>query len=650
MHKKINILFVQFKKRFIIALPAILLFVFLFFTVIKLFGVEYSLIVIFITITFQIRYRQRFTFKTAIGIFVIQSVLCMLAFFATVNIFLCIILNFIVPFILVYTKTNQFNQRGYFEHVMCFIYLQLRPVSFSELPNLFAALLYSVFIMVVALALHSILSKKSYNYDAEREGLSVLSEELSLLSERKKDDNMQDSIFKLQSSLYKLAFGNGGIFYVVGIREKIHFMFALLFQRTTYFVYDMIEQSYVMTDKNIEFLKKLSLYVKEASIKLNVKNNDELIEEANNFLNEIDSSNERFSLFSENFLHLFTLILKTMVKSIENDKVYSKIGFGNIKYMKDYIQYRIRIDSFQLRFAFRLSVVIMLSFIFCRIMNADHSYWLPMNAFLMMQPLYEDSRRKMKIRFAGTVLGSVIAFLSIPYLHGINAHFVFAVFIISFMYSSTRGTLMQVMCATILSLTLASLSMNDNTAIELRLVYLLFAIFLVLIADSFFLPVNKNTQFRFNIKGLFRIQSTYMIVLEESKLHSINYAYLNELFTDFYMLYDNIIRYITDNNGKDFSYYRKIIFTMWKIMSESEQIYFVMQQQDINEKERNIVALFASNMQILLEEIENNIFSENKRKQNISIDNFNVEDSYLNYLIQQYKENVSYLLSLILSS
>lgn len=92
----------KIKKQFIQAVPTIVFFLFLFYTILIFFGVQYMTIVSFITIIFKIQYNKSFTIKKMLSITVQLLVLSMLAFFATLHPALSVLLNCIVPFILVF--------------------------------------------------------------------------------------------------------------------------------------------------------------------------------------------------------------------------------------------------------------------------------------------------------------------------------------------------------------------------------------------------------------------------------------------------------------------------------------------------------------------------------------------------------------------
>ncbi|MFR5078133.1 MAG: FUSC family protein [[Clostridium] innocuum] len=105
-------------------------------------------------------------------------------------------------------------------------------------------------------------------------------------------------------------------------------------------------------------------------------------------------------------------------------------------------------DSFEFRFASRLSLVLLLGFLFARLFQLDHSYWLVLNAFLLLQPMYEESAYRLKTRFIGTILGCTIIYLVLPHIPGIEGHFLFASIVVSLMYCATPGTWMQAMFST----------------------------------------------------------------------------------------------------------------------------------------------------------------------------------------------------------
>ena len=72
------------------------------------------------TTIFQIRRKQYNNTLDYIRIFLVSLILCFLAFLATRNVFLCILLNLAVPVFLVFWKSSQFTPKGYLGFAMTF--------------------------------------------------------------------------------------------------------------------------------------------------------------------------------------------------------------------------------------------------------------------------------------------------------------------------------------------------------------------------------------------------------------------------------------------------------------------------------------------------------------------------------------------------
>lgn len=119
--------------------------------------------------------------------------MCVLAFLATRNLPLCIILNAMIPFILVVLRTTRFNQKGYFVNAMGFVFLQLRPVSFAGFGK--QILVYAILLIFLAAALGivTVLKGKHREYLAVREGFGIAAKRFRSLAsgERIKDISLQ---------------------------------------------------------------------------------------------------------------------------------------------------------------------------------------------------------------------------------------------------------------------------------------------------------------------------------------------------------------------------------------------------------------------------------------------------------------------------
>ena len=130
------------RRQFLGALPVIVFFLLLFYAVIFFFGMQYTMVVSLGTLIFQVNYKKHQTALSLADLIFQQLVLVLLAYAATWNLILCIVLNFTIPFILIFLKTSQFNKLGYFSSLMTFSFLQFIPLDREGFLIQFAAMCF----------------------------------------------------------------------------------------------------------------------------------------------------------------------------------------------------------------------------------------------------------------------------------------------------------------------------------------------------------------------------------------------------------------------------------------------------------------------------------------------------------------------------
>lgn len=639
-----------FKKKWDTALPVILFFLFLFYSVISLFGTRYSIIVSFLTTAFQIRRQKNFSIRGVCGLVLEMFLLCILAFFATLNIPLCIILNFVVPFLLVYLQTTQFNQKGYFTYAMAFVFLQLAPVGWDGILPLLGVMLYSLTVLSGALALYSLLHRRPQDYRAARKGMDLLACQFRLITKGSQDEHMQKEILDIQSSLHKLAYDGRQLAFEMQGESKLHYMFALLFQRSAYFISNYEEECGKHREEYDGILSRLADYLDKVQNSFNKEDNETLIQEASNLLNEVgeNQTDGFFYIFFRNFLHLLVLILDGAAR---NEKPSFRKSW---KLPKDFYIFqkhrqKMRLDAFEVRFALRLSIVIMVSFLISQLTNINHAYWIPLNAFLMIQPMYEDSAYRVKNRLIGTFLGCILVFFTVSYFSGIVWHFIFATLMVTLMYCTTPGTRIQAVFSTSFALFMASITMNGATAVELRIFYLILAVFIVLLVNRFLFPTSLKGQFRGNVRELFRIQNSYLSILDISTQRVIDYGVTSEALTHFYLVADQVKQYLAKPVEEvNVDFYRKMLDIMWKMSAEAEQMIFIVQSGEIDEPKRVILHQYIKQLQITFRNIQR-IYWHGQGKSLSSaeeIHDFPLDEAYLTHLMMKYVENAKRLIQL----
>ena len=128
----------------------------MFYSVIFFFGMEYTTIASLVTVIFQGNYKKRKVPTVPLISLLLQQQLLLLglAYIATWNIVLSLILNLVVPFWLIFTKASQFNQLGYFSTLMTFTFMQFIPVDWNGFVIQFEAMTFCCIFVFITIKLY----------------------------------------------------------------------------------------------------------------------------------------------------------------------------------------------------------------------------------------------------------------------------------------------------------------------------------------------------------------------------------------------------------------------------------------------------------------------------------------------------------------
>lgn len=585
MKTKTKSILAALRSKFMAALPIILFFLFLFYSTILLFGISYSILVSVVTILFKVNYRKSFTVRQLMVLVGTQFLMALLSFFASLSLPLCILLNLIVPFLLVFLQTSQFNQLGYFANAMCFVFLQLRPVGREGLALQMAALAYGLAVLTIVLFFCSLRNKKNDHFSPAKRGLLLLADALRAQIEPKAHATEQgkpsdspasgqaEPIFPILQGLYGEAYKSRGLTYVVSPRGKIQYMFALLFQRAVYFLTNPYQASMLSDPNRHDLLERLAQYMETAGT--DGFEQEELVRTGSELLAEVEECDEIPCIFIQNFLRLFLLILDNIR---QDGGKQSSHGWKLPSYRRPLKKLfgQIKADTFETRFALRLSAVLTIGFAYSMISQANHGYWLVLNAFLLLRPMYEESATRIKTRFIGTLAGCLILQLLLPLFHGTGWHFLLATFMAVGLYMETAGTWQQALFSTCFALTLTTLELPQMLAAELRILYVVSAMVLVLLVNRFVFPTHQKGQFRYNLYQLFHIHHVYLRLLESSLAAPLDYGVICDVQIHYHLIHDQIIQYLKKAGSEDSAFIKKLLWISWHMISEAEQMLFLI--------------------------------------------------------------------------
>ena len=517
-------------KKFLQALPVIAFFLILFYSVIYLFGMQYTMIVSLVTVVFQVNYKKRNIPAGALTKLLVQQIfLLCLAYTATWNIILSLLLNLVVPFWLIFTKASQFNQLGYFSTLMTFTFMQFIPAGRSGFITQFEAMVFCCIFVFITIRLYQ--------------------------------------------------------------------------------------------------------YIK--------------------LLTEAEKENDIFHRHIANFFRMFLFILHQ--SEIKDRGILSEQWEIPPKHrFREKILARFRPDTFEMRFALRMSVVLMAGMTFNLLSKDSHSYWFVMNAFLLLRPMYEDSNYRMRTRFLGTAAGCVIVALILPFCNTMSSHLILAGIMVTCMYTATPGTIIHALFVTCFALSMTTLAIGETMAVFLRMAYIVSAVLFVLVINRFFFPTSLVSQVRYNLQLLFHMHHMYLRMLEDSLTNQLDYWRICDAQIQYHTALAQIRNDLpkVEKDEKDRSYYNRILNITWCMASEIQQMFFQIKHKKRGADARKIMEQYILYTDYVLNQIQEMLHLKKEKKlkniEEMKYQRYIEGEPELSSLMTQYARNLSRLYVLVL--
>ena len=569
------------KRKWLPALPTIFVSIFLFLTIVFLFGFQYVIMCSFLTLLFQTRHLQDFAPRSLSKTLLLMLFVYFCAFFATRNLILSVVLNFLVPFLIVGFLTNKFNPKAYFVYGMEFVFLQLIPISAKQLPLQLLSLLYGMVVVIASLYFYSKLIKRKRHYGTVRKGMKTLSIQFQKLL---RGDDFSSEISSLNQMMYhmnQVIYSSRNYNYLATGYGKINYYFMLIFQRFHYVFRHFSREELLNTDEDALYFKTLSELFLEIEKNVNQEDNDELIAKLNNFaetytLSSVKANQALQQIFSTLTYALFTMTIVSMDRPEKDWKTPPvTTPLKNIRLL-------FQLDRFQIRFALRLSVVLSIAFLFSYGTKLNHAYWYPMSAFLMLMPYAEESLMKINNRIIGTLAGTFVVFFLMGIFRGYASHIIIILIMTCFMYASPITSWTMTMYSTCYGMAMTTLTLDRDEAILLRLIYVALAGVTTSLANHFLLPNTAESEFKKSITALFQTAIDLIKQLERWKDDRPDMDIFRNLIVYSNLLSNEIQTYMDSHmTKKEKEFYSQLLPLNQKLLSEIEQLNdYLIQHND----------------------------------------------------------------------
>ena len=648
------------RNQFVQALPVIAFFLLLFYSVIFLFGIEYTMIVSLGTLIFQVNYKKKNTYEQLLLLIPHHVFLMVLAYIATWNLPLWLLLNLAVPFWVIFSKSSPYNQLGYFSSLMTFAFMQFMPVDWDGFLVQLEAMTLCTIASVIGILVYILLDKKPAGIGTERKVMCLMGCIMKKFLDNEDFREDLTELFRYQRGIYQEAHQQRGKKHVVTSEGKLKYMFAILTQRTAYMIANQSPLIRPANDEQRAYAHMLADYMTEAGNTdfLSGERTDEirsLEKKGRRLLHRAEQEKEDFYKSMTNFFRMFLFILYQARRKDESNMLMDEHWeIPPDQRLKERILSHFRPDTFEMRFALRMSVVLIVGMTVNMLFDEGHSYWFVMNAFLLLRPMYEDSNHRMLTRFIGTAAGCVLVAFLLPFCTSFASHLIIAGVMVTCMYTATPGTTVHAVFVTCFALTMTTLAMGETSAAFLRMAYVVAAVLFVLVINRFFFPTSLGSQFRYNFQMIFHMHHMYLRILENALTEPLDYWRLCDAQIQYHMVHAQIREYLPkiEKEKEKQEYYYNILSVTWRMASEIQQMLFHVKHKKGNLAERRIMEQYIYYTDHVLNQIQEMLhLKKEKRIKNIEgmkYQRYIEGRPDLSALMTQYARNLSRLYVIVL--
>ena len=584
------------RRKLLNAAPTVIFFITSFWLTVALFGLDHVMPVSCYTALFNSRCRKYNPPRQYARFFGV-TLLCLAgARLATSHVLLCMAVNLVMPFLLVFIRSSQLNPRRYFPYMMLFLFLELRPEMLDNMPLQLASLMFSCALLSVALLICArLFHKDSDNVAQLHKNIRRLADDLNYMAEHGIDSRARSELLALKREFSAHAYTAREDSSASDLLINLYDMFAALAHRTAY----LTGSTAWHTDgdcPHASYLRELANLTAAADRILNAQDNSILIRRARELLGRAgEIENARFRIFYKSYLHMFLLLLRDAADPTHDRWHLSPVNQIRIAQLRK----RPSLDSFELRFTIRCAAVLVISCTTSLAFDVDHLYWFPLTAFLLMQPYPSESLRRMRTRTIGTALGCVVvhglSMLHLPYAGVMMLGMAF----IALLYCSKPGSTIMAFFATVYALSMASLSIGDQYATFMRLACLAAAVVLDFGVDRLVVPTSDRRLFLANMRQLFDLIDGYWEIVRLSLREPMEVAVPCEALLHFQMVHGQAAHYAQglpdstpeERGLKDAA--NHALFCAWELVCELEQLELLVLSEDVSENEKADLDRFA---------------------------------------------------------
>mgnify|MGYP004535064931 CR=1 FL=1 len=587
------------KQRILDALAPAALFLLLFFSILWICGLQDAIISTFISLEFMRLKTDEFLGSTMVKSTVLYMAIAALSFVGGINVYLCALINFITPFMIIYLFLDEFDPTNQIPYTMALGFFQLIPTNLPGLPVRLGAILGAAIVTYLAVLLTRVIEKKKPNQNIQRlsiEGLGEMALELEAVLERDfaQVQVHQEKLFAINRALSRSIYGANDSLVLNSRNRQLYFPFIIVFQHMNHLMGDFCRRPELLTQDTMLYLEKLRVALKEA---VQLAQDKQLNRAAMRLLVLSDEIEIDRVDVNHNIVYILNYLSTAFLDLQSKHRHFSLKNIRLPAYMWYQMRANFSIQSFKMRFALRLSIAVCPAATLVYYFQLPHGFWLPMTILVLILPYRENTLRKIVDRVVGTLCGIGVFAILYYFFPGAKEQLIIMVVVNFFLYTTRRYAF------TAIFLTCSSFAINISLAhstehlFTLRFVYTIGAALIAIVASYCILPTNHAAELKNMMQRLLEIDLFLIDALEQVCNTDAPLYVQRDLVLTSYLVSGKIETHCAmAKNEKSRSYVKKFILLNNQFVTDFAHIYRLMAMQQKERIDPEALGALAENL------------------------------------------------------
>ncbi|MGG7078152.1 FUSC family protein [Clostridium sardiniense] len=535
--------------------------------------------------------------KNSITFLIVFLYIGLFSYLAALNIYIGLFINFFTLFILTYNFVSNLNQSIWIPFVFGYLYLLVKPVSYTELPKRLIALGIGSFFIIIT---QYILNRNS-SKDKIKKNLLLLvdaiSDKINYLIDGKDLTNKKFNVLDYIHNIITAIYNRRTSYFYIDEQDSILLNLSLYIENLNYSIRN-IEPN----DINIEskkFLKDLYILIGNLTNFIESKKSSSLL------INEIDKF---INVYKESFKNNYTFFniienLRLLKFSLNNLSYYNLTDYKDrlnpFKRIKSSLKLNFNKNSLKFTYAFKLSFLLSISYFLVEFFNIPQGKWITFTIFSLVQPYIETSQKRFGGRFKGTVLG-IILFSIIDILLPYTTIKILIFIILYYIFTISKDYTLKMLCTTTVGIGVFSMITSAPAKGDFyRFIFMAIGTFIAYLGTKYIFPYSlkdalKRLTKSYYLLGIDMIKD----ILNDNINIDLAYKFNEKLMIS--KLYESKI--IINNSTINLNEINKFLYNQRALNNDIYFIFFSIFNNEINKCDlltlRNNVTLIINDTSI----------------------------------------------------